>query len=76
MMFPSHDLTVPVTGYGTTGSYLGSATSGRMIVGSGQTENGENLESLRAAGSSQASGSTSSSTVQPYIVAYMWERTS
>ena len=46
-------------GWGTTGGGLGSATSGRLIVGSGQSEAVETLESLRAAGSSLTTGSHS-----------------
>ena len=42
--------TVPRDGWGTTGSAIGNATSGRLIVGSGQTEGSETLESLRASG--------------------------
>lgn len=42
--------TVPRDGWGTTGSAIGNATSGRLIVGSGQTEGGETLESIRASG--------------------------
>ena len=49
----SVSITVSRDGWNTTGSPLGSAVSGRLIVGSGQNENGESLESLRAAGTNQ-----------------------
>jgi len=42
--------TVPRDGWGTTGGALGSATSGRLLVGSGQAEINEGLESIRASG--------------------------
>ena len=67
-------ITVPITGYGTSGSSPGSVTSGKMVVGSGVTEGSEVLESLRAAGSSQTQ-STTVNVLQPYIVVYMWKRT-
>jgi len=56
----SIDATVPRDGWGTTGGPLGSATSGRLLVGSGQTEINEGLESIRAAGGDRAvtTGST------------------
>lgn len=63
--FPNQ-VVVPVTGWGVTGSGLGTATSGRLIVGSGFPENAEVLESLRAAGSDQTlslSGSTTMANV-------------
>lgn len=66
---------VPVTGYGTTGGSPGSITSGRMVVGSGNNEAAETLESLRAAGSAQTITSSNIDVVQPYIVVYMWKRT-
>ena len=66
---------VPVTGYGKTGGSPGAITSGRMVVGSGSSEIGEDLESLRAAGSAQTITSSNIDVVQPYIVVYMWKRT-
>ena len=66
-------VTVPITGYGTSGTSPGSVTSGKMVVGSGASEVGEVLESLRAAGSSQT---ISTDNMSPYIVVYMWKRTS
>ena len=42
---------VPRDGWGTTGGALGTATSGRLLVGSGATEYREGLESIRASGS-------------------------
>lgn len=44
---------IPRDGWGTYGSRLGSATAGRLIVGSGESEAVEYLESLRAAGGDQ-----------------------
>ena len=35
-------------GWGTTGGPLGTATAGRVLVGSGQAEYSEGLESIRA----------------------------
>ncbi|HCY81552.1 MAG TPA: hypothetical protein DHV22_08110 [Xanthomarina gelatinilytica] len=54
----SVNVTVPRDGWGTTGGPFGSATSGRLVVGSGQNENGEALESLRAAGGNKTIVST------------------
>ena len=67
---------VPIDGYGTTGGNLGTVGSGRMIVGSGISESNEQLESLRAAGSAQTITSSNIDVKQPYIVVYMWKRTS
>lgn len=50
----SLNLTIPRDGWGSTGGNLGSATAGRLIVGSGNAENAESLESLRAAGQNQS----------------------
>lgn len=44
---------IPRDGWGTYGSRLGSATAGRLIVGSGESEAAEYLESLRASGGDQ-----------------------
>lgn len=57
----SVNVTLPRDGWGTSGSGLGSVASGRLVVGSGASEGGEFLESLRAAGNSPnvASGSHS-----------------
>lgn len=41
---------VPRDGWGTTGGAPGSVASGRLVVGSGNVEQQEGLESLRAAG--------------------------
>ena len=49
-------VTVPVTGWGTTGVSPGPSTtiaSGRMVVGSGSVEITETIESIKAAGASQ-----------------------
>lgn len=48
------NLTIPRDGWSSTGGSLGSATAGRLIVGSGNNENAESLESLRAAGQNQS----------------------
>ena len=50
-------LSVPRDGWGTTGGPLGTATAGRLLVGSGQAEYSEGLESIRAAGSNRSLGS-------------------
>ena len=47
----STTLTVPRDGWGTTGGPLGTAQNGRLLVGSGQREYAEGLESIRASGS-------------------------
>ena len=52
-------LSVPRDGWGTTGGPLGTATAGRLLVGSGQAEYSEGLESIRAAGSNRSLGSHS-----------------
>ena len=41
---------VPRDGWGTSGGNIGSVASGRLVVGSGNWESAETLESLRAAG--------------------------
>ena len=46
-------VTVPCTGWGVTGSAFGKPTSGRLVVGSGVSEIGETLESLRQAGTNR-----------------------
>ena len=66
---------VPIDGYGTTGGSPGTVASGRMVVGSGNPEASETLESLRAAGNTQTITSSDINVVQPYIVTYMWKRT-
>lgn len=42
-------VTVSPTSWGTTGSYPGTITAGRLVVGSGVPESKETLESLKAA---------------------------
>jgi len=72
------DVTVPRDGWGSdqTGGKLPEPTSdGRLITGSGQSESGENLESLAQASGDRTFTSTSTDVVQPYIVVYMWKRT-
>jgi hypothetical protein len=46
-------------GWGTTGGAIGTVTEGRLVVGSGQPEQQEGLESLRAAGGDLTTGSHS-----------------
>lgn len=70
---PSHNhggirtsVTIPTTGWGTSGGYPGTITSGRMVVGSGDAERKEVLEALKAAGGNrvvQLSGSVSTTSV-------------
>ena len=55
----SSSVTIGRDGWGTEGVALGSVTAGRLIVGSGQSEIGETLESLRGAGSDRTDGSHS-----------------
>ena len=72
------DVTVPRDGWGATqsgGTLPEPTTSGRLITGSGKSENGENLESLAQASGDRTFTSTSTDVVQPYIVVYMWKRT-
>lgn len=68
-------LTVPCTSWGTTGTSFGTAESGRLVVGSGQSEIKETLESLRVAASDKT---ITSSNVQPpatqtYLYFYVGE---
>ena len=58
-------ITVPNTGWGTSGGALGTVTAGKIVVGSGAKEGSEALESLRSSGSNRT---VSSSTVQPKAV--------
>lgn len=41
-------ITIPRDGWGVSGGSLGSVASGRLVVGSGNNENAETLESLRS----------------------------
>lgn len=59
---------VPRDGWGTYGSRLGSATAGRLLVGSGQNEASEYLESVRAAGGDM----TTTGDVHPRNVAMLY----
>jgi len=45
----SSSLTVPCTGWGATGAGFGTAEYGRLVVGSGEPEQREGLESIRVA---------------------------
>jgi len=72
------DTTVPDDGWGsiqTNGKMPEPTTSGRLITGSGNSENNENLESLAHASGDRTFTSTSADVVQPYIVVHMWKRT-
>jgi len=73
---------IPITGYGSqqSGVTLPEPTTlGKLITGSGRTEDNENLESLAHATTVQTvAGTTSVSNRQllpPYQVAYIWRRT-
>jgi cytoskeletal protein CcmA (bactofilin family) len=73
------DTTVTRDGWGSYQSYSGHlpepTTDGRLVTGSGDTESGENLESLALAATNQTFTSTAAPIVQPYIVVYMFKRT-
>jgi len=73
------DVTVPDDGWGAVQSGSGDlpepSTSGRLVTGSGKSENNENLESLAHANGDRTFTSTAGSTVQPYVVVHMWKRT-
>lgn len=80
----AENITVPRDGWGEEGGALGSATPGRLLVGSGQGEINEALESIRAANTnlslglhthSITGGSHAHTLIQPYIVVHMWKRT-
>ena len=64
-------VTIPVTGWGTTGSAPGKITKGRLIVGSGATEKSEVLESLRAAGLTQTLSVTGAN--EPPAIKVRWK---
>lgn len=55
----STSLSVPRDGWGTSGGAPGSIASGNLVVGSGATEIGEVLESIRRAGGNRSLGSHS-----------------
>jgi hypothetical protein len=70
----AHTHQVSRSGYGTSGGSLGDVTEGTMVVGSGNAEIGETLESLRQAGNDRATGSAtptvtvaSATTLPPYM---------
>lgn len=75
----------PRDGWSFEGGPLGSAVQGRLLVGSGEGEYREGLESIRAAGVSSRSlgfhshamtgGLHTHNLVPPYIVVHMWKRT-
>ena len=72
--------TVPRDGWGNEQSGNSMAepnTAGRLITGDGSTESGETMESLaHASGDRTFTSATSAvSTLQPYVVVYMWKRT-
>lgn len=74
------DVTVPRDGWGAIQSGSGDlpepTTSGRLVTGSGKTENNENLESLAHASGDRTFTSTSADVVPPYVTVYMWKRIS
>lgn len=59
---------IPTNGYGTSGGILGTVTAGTLVVGSGNAENVENLESLRQAGASAVAASN----VRPRNIALLY----
>lgn len=66
-------LVIPRDGWGDEGGPPGTMPRGRLMVGSGQHENKEVLESLRQAGN----GNQVSATVDkmpPYLTYHIWER--
>ena len=72
--------TVPRDGWGNeqAGNAMAEPnTAGRLITGDGSTESGETMESLaHASGDRTFTSATSAvSTLQPYVVVYMWKRT-
>ena len=71
---PYAKITVPCTEWGVSGGYPGSVTQGRLIVGSGNWEIVETLESLKAAGSDKVIESNSVQT--PAYVVNIWRRVS
>jgi hypothetical protein len=73
------DTVVPRDGWGDTQSASDElpepTTAGRLVTGSGTSEDQENLESLAHASADQTITSSTASVVQPYVVVYMWKRT-
>ena len=72
--------TVPRDGWGNeqAGNAMAEPnTAGRLITGDGSTESGETMESLaHASGDRTFTSATSAvSTLQSYVVVYMWKRT-
>lgn len=67
------EITIPTTGWGTSGGALGAVPAGKLVVGSGGNELKEDLESLRASGENKI---VTSPNVQPpaYLV-NIWKRT-
>ena len=66
-------LTIPTSGWGTSGSTPGTITSGKLIVGSGKNEINEQIESIRASGADRV---IENAEIQPpaYLV-NVWKRT-
>ncbi|MEO2080598.1 MAG: hypothetical protein ABGW88_13640 [Leeuwenhoekiella sp.] len=58
-------VTIPISSYGTNGGDSGGSPSGRLLVSSGQNEQGEYLESIRKA-SSGPNASTTVNVLNPY----------
>ena len=69
----SVSLTVPCTDWGTSGGAFGNPEAGRLVVGSGRSEIGEALESVRLAGSNKTI--TSSNVQAPAYLVNVWKRT-
>jgi len=79
----THDHSIPRDGWGNEGGSPGTIQYGRLVVGSGNGEIRETLESLYGSGINNTSSTagahthtvTSASSLQPYITVYMWKRT-
>lgn len=73
--YVSENSTIPIEGYGTSGSALGSVTEGKLIVGSGFIEGSEVLESLRAAGQEISATNIQQRATQMYLYFYVGQFT-
>lgn len=70
-------ITIPTTGWGTSGGKPGTIPNGRLVTGSGSFEISEELESIRAAGADRSlttsahshTWTSSAQTIQPPYVA-------
>ncbi len=71
-------VTIPRDGWGaqqSSGSLPEPTTSGRLVTGSGNMEDSENLESLGHAAADRPFSSAAFSVLPPYIVRRVWVRT-